>query len=328
MAPPPLQVLVKAGLTQAQAEKIIDRFGQVYISPLEQLNVSERLSDIYAVFQKFGKSRESVNNRLAATPPLFTNSPAKIEERIHQNASHFGISPEKWVEMAWPNPTLFVRNTKTIDTILTEQATLLGVKKEQWLKKAFQKPAVLSITEERIKQNIEANATQFGVSLEQWKEIAAKEPELLYANPQTLLQKAKENAVTFETDITTLCLCLKKAPSFFYMDPKQTRKKVQFLTNMYLKDLFQMKDNGVKNPKLLKEYLLNNPSYIKSITSIHRRCTYARYLKNSGKETGLAPVWKTNTAIDEEMANAPKDFFQKECSSQSTPFQKRLKQRD
>lgn len=323
-----LTIFLNVGLSREQANKIISYYQKNFLSPFERLNVAERLDDFHFIFGALGKTKKEINAKLVQFPSLLFNNPFTLEENISNVSRHFEMSTKDWLNIAWSNPTLLSKNGSNIDHILEEQAAVLNITKEEWQKKAFKKPAVLSISAELIQNNILINANQFGLSVADWTKTAVKDPELLYSKPTVLLQKIQQNAITFQTTVTAIVHSFQKYPALFYMDPNQTQKKYLFIIQMYLKDLFQLKDGGKKDPLVLKNYLLKNPLYIRSLKSLQRRCIYARYLIFKMGKAGMNPLWRTNKAIEETLAQAPLSFHRRERSLRISSFLKATHERD
>ncbi len=305
---------IQGGCTPEQANKIITYYKKIYLSPFDRINIQERLKDFQDMFAQHGKTPKETIRKIAQMPAIFLNDPDTFDKTIQACTRHFKFeNTEKWLKIVWSNPTLLTKSVISFEQTIKDQAAVLGLSKDEWQKRAFKRPPILSVSAQAIKKNIDINAAQFGLSKKEWIETAIKDAELLYADPENLLQKVKQNAKTFKTDIKTVCRAFFKYPAMFYFDPDKTRQKVEFLTNMYLTNLIQMKkENGKKNPEQFLKYLLNNPLYIRSIESLQQRCVYARYLKSQNMPVGLRPVYFTDKAIEQALEKAPPEFWKKE----------------
>ncbi len=240
-------------------------------------------------------------------------SPATLKNNIDTITKQLKISQNDWIRGGLRNSSLFCLAPQSIFQKVHKNATALNISDEKFVRVIAKAPEVLSLNSETLLQRIAQTAKTLNISPDEWIKACCRAPTLFYASTESIQSKIRKNAELFETNETTIIDAFLKTPQYFYRDPAQTAQKVHFLTQMYLKDLFQIKDkNGKKTIKWFKSFLLKKPSHIRSLESLHLRCTYARYLRYAKKPIGTAPFYHSNQKIEEILSHAPAEFLKKE----------------
>ncbi len=307
------QSFIDAGFTTKQATKMMLFHKKNYKMPFKNVDIAKRISEFQSVFGKFGKTRENIIEKIVSFPTFFARQPETLENKIAEIAKYFNTSQSKFLNSIWDeNINLISLNVSRIDDIVTKQAELLGVSKEEWKKCAFRRTRILTSPLDVIDEKIEKNIQQFNLTRSEWINAARRNPSILLLDPDNLWKRVQESSTIFQKPAEEIARAFLKFPQFFYMKPEPMRKKMAFITQMYLKDMFQMRDNGTKNLSLLHSYILNNLQLMHSIEALHKRCTYSRFLKYQGKAVRTAPMWRRKHDIETALADAPAEFMVRE----------------
>ncbi len=310
MNPTTLQEFIKAGCTQEQALKIFAFYAKDYIAAFETIDIPERIEKFEQLFAPYGKSKQEIIERIALFPSLFSRTPETLDDNITQMAQYFGTSEEKFINAIWKdNVNLLTYKPTGLNKIIEAQANLLHIPTDEWKKCVLRRMRVLTTPVETISEKIETNVRQLGFTREEWIKASRRNPNILLLDPQNLLKRIQENADIFQTDVQTVAAAFLKFPQFFFIKPAETRKKMAFITQMYLADLFQMKDGGVKNVAFLNAYMLRNLQLMHSLETLQLRKIYATYLIHQGKKVRMAPMSKHKSEVITELSAAPVSFF-------------------
>ena len=164
---------------------------------------------------------------------------------------------------------------------------------------------------ETLSEKIKTLAKAFKISEQEIGMAFFKSPGLLELTPEHIFEHAKETALLFQTDTKTIIQSFLKAPTLFSCSPNTLKQKLDFYHQMYLEDVFRLKDETDKNLQNLTSYLLKSPNetLANSFESLKLRRLYGLWLKEKTGFSQMSPIWKRINKITQELETAPSSFL-------------------
>ena len=224
---------------------------------------------------------------------------------------HFNIDNKTIYKTFKASPTILKRNQLLL-LALTKKLSSEFQLDEENVKKAFIKqPNLFNLSFETLSKKIKTLAKEFKISEQEIGMAFFKSPGLLELTPEHIFEHTKETALLFQTDTKTIIQSFLKAPTLFSCSPNTLKQKLDFYHQMYLEDVFRLKDETDKNLQNLTSYLLKSPNetLANSFESLKLRRLYGLWLKEKTGFSQMSPIWKRINKITQELETAPSSFL-------------------